>query len=164
MELSELAARSSKEPDTMLFGSRAIVTPGVPAGVPGCVVPSSTTGAVIGGSGDCSGIVGVAPGMLNVIFPPAAPLASMMAWRRLPSPESFVFVTTNVPAADAPAGNPSSTSAAAIGNRRRSPALTFTPRFARPCAGRPIALAPQPLDRKHPGPAREHAPLPISCQ
>ena len=64
---------------------------------PGCVYPSMTTGPVMSGSTEVSVIVCTpAPGMLNAIVSgPAAALASSNAWRKLPAPESLVFVTVN---------------------------------------------------------------------
>ena len=77
---------------------------GVPAN-PGCVVPSRTTGSVIGGRMDAGTIVWTpAPGMSNAIVSsvPTDAFESRIAWRSDPAPESAVVVTVIVAARAAP--------------------------------------------------------------
>lgn len=59
------------------------------------VFPSMVTGLVMGGRRETSVIVwGPAPGMAKLMLSaPAVALASVMACRRLPAPESAVVVT-----------------------------------------------------------------------
>ena len=67
---------------------------------PGCVKPSIVVVCVIVGRGVAGAIVWTPePGIANwIVCGPALPLASRIAWRNEPAPESAVFVTVNVAA------------------------------------------------------------------
>ncbi len=101
MEPPDPGARSI--PGRVTLPVRVIVTPGVFAGVPGCVVPSMVTFAVTDGSSVWRSMVcGHPPGMSNEIAPPLT-LAALIASRseqtsseHEPSLESAFVLTTKV--------------------------------------------------------------------
>src|SRR5262245_60859200 len=96
---------------------------GVPA-YPGCVVASSVVGCMTVGRPDVGAIVCTPePGMAKtMVSGPAFALASRIAWRSEPAPESFVVVTVNV-AAGAPAAAAMTIAASASENLGMEPLL-----------------------------------------
>lgn len=60
---------------------------------PGCVVASIVTGSVTDGSADVGAMVCAPPPPMLKSMTSAPALASRIAWRSDPAPESLVFVT-----------------------------------------------------------------------
>ena len=105
---------------------------------PGCVVASSDTCSVIGGSGDAGEMVcAPEPGIANVIASaPGFAFASRMAWRSEPTPPSSMFVTTKLAAFALMAGRNSSP---AIRDRQSRTLHACGRESARPTVGRSAA-------------------------
>jgi hypothetical protein len=119
--VTEFASISSPDALEVLAPSTRIS--GLPE-KPGCVVPSTTTGPVMAGSGDAGAIVCEPLPMLKSITSlPACALALWIAERSEPGPESAAVVTIRVDAPAFPTAAASSTNnapASASGSERNS--------------------------------------------
>src|SRR5690348_2620172 len=94
---------------------------GAPAN-PGCVVASRIAGSVTTGSWDSRlTVLGPVPIENATRSKPGLALASRIAWRRLPGPESLALITVNV-AAVAGAATTAGEAAAPIPAARATPA------------------------------------------